>query len=193
MNKNAVLLGFAFLSISAVSIPVWAEDSPKDACNKAATLFADDDLDSALEEAKWCVTLLEQLQQARTGQFFKDTILGYVGGQIESQNMMGFSSTQREYQKGDAFINVTLNGMASSGGMDALSALAQLGMNAGGGKKVRIQKRTAVVIDQDGQVEIMISMKKGGTLAFESNSVSAEEVQKFAEAFPVEALDDSRN
>jgi hypothetical protein len=136
--------------------------------------------------------LLEQMQQARTGQFFKDTILGYQGGEIENQNMMGFSTTKREYRKDDAAISVTLSGTAAANGMDAFSALAQIGMTAGGGKKLRIQKRNAVIMVNDSNVQVLITMKKGGTLVFESNDVKADELQSFAEAFPVEDLDDSR-
>jgi hypothetical protein len=84
--------------------------------------------------------------------------------------------------------------MATGNGMDAFAALAQLGLSAGGvgGKKVRIQKRTAAIIAEGSNVQIMVTLKKGGTLVFESNYVNADEVQKFAEAFPIEALDDSR-
>lgn len=192
MNKKSVLGSFALLSLCCANLPVWAEDSPKEACNKAAALYAESDLDGALEEAKWCVALLEQMQQARTGDFFKDNILGYQGGEIESQNMMGFSTIKREYQKDDSYITVTLSGSSSANGMDAFSALAQMGMNAAGGKKVRIQKRNAVIITDGSNVQILVTMKKGGTLVFESNELDAEAVQKFAEAFPVEGLDDSR-
>jgi hypothetical protein len=49
-----------------------------------------------------------------------------------------------------------------------------------------------VVTADDNDVKVMVTLKKGGTLVFESYDVSADELQAFAEAFPVEALDDSR-
>lgn len=192
MYQSPALTYLSVLMIFLLSMPVKADDSPIDACNNAAKLFADDDLDGALEEAKWCVTLLEQTQQARISQFFKDSILGYRGGELESQSLLGFSTTQREYQKNDKSINVTLSGSVSVNGIDAFSALSQLGMSSGAGKKLRIQKRSAVIISEDSHVQILLTMKKGGTLVFESNSASVDDVQEFAEAFPIEELDDSR-
>jgi hypothetical protein len=188
MKKVSIVLLLSLVS----AFPALADgDSPQKSCNNAAKLIADDDLDGALEEAKWCVTLLEQMQQARIGQFFKDAINGYQAGELESTNAMGFSLTKREYTKDDKRISVSLNGMAG-GGMDAFAAIAQFGMNASGGKKVRIQKRTAVITADDNDVKVMVTLKKGGTLVFESYDVNADELQAFAEAFPVEALDDSR-
>jgi hypothetical protein len=190
MKKRALLI---MLAIAGLHSPLLlAKDSPQDSCKNAAALYADGDLDGALEEAKWCVTLLEQMKQENIAKFFKDDILGYKGNELESQNAMGFSSTKREYLKADKQISVSLSGMASSNGMDAFAALAQIGLTAGGGKKVRIQKRTASIMADNGNVQILVTLKKGGTLVFESNDVNAEELQRFAEAFPVEELDDSR-
>jgi hypothetical protein len=189
MKKRAILI---MLVIAGMQSPLLAKDSPQDSCKNAAALYADGDLDGALEEAKWCVTLLEQMKQENIAKYFKDSILGYQGNELESQNAMGFSSTKREYTKDNAYISVSLNGMATGNGMDAFAALAQIGLTAGGGKKVRIQKRTAAVMVGENDVQIMVTLKKGGTLMFESTSVNAEELQRFAEAFPIEELDDSR-
>ncbi|KXI28268.1 hypothetical protein [Paraglaciecola hydrolytica] len=189
MKKRAIII---MLAMAGMQSPLLAKDSPQDSCKNAAALYADGDLDGALEEAKWCVTLLEQMKQENIAKFFKDSILGYKGAELESQNAMGFTSTKREYQKGDAYISVSLSGMATGSGMDAFAALAQIGLSAGGGKKVRIQKRSAAIMADGSNVQILVTLKKGGTLVFESNYVNADEVQKFAEAFPIEELDDSR-
>lgn len=189
MKKRAIII---MLAMAGMQSPLLAKDSPQDSCKNAAALYADGDLDGALEEAKWCVTQLEQLKQDNIAKFFKDSILGYQGNELESQNAMGFSSTKREYLKDDKQISVSLSGMASANGMDAFAALAQIGLTAGGGKKVRIQKRTASIMVDNSNVQILVTLKKGGTLVFESNDVNADELQRFAEAFPVEDLDDSR-
>ena len=189
MKKRAIVM---LLAVAGMHTPLLAKDSPEDACKNAAALYADDDLDGALEEAKWCVTQLEQIKQEKIGKFFKDSILGYQGSELENQNVMGFSTTKREYHKDDKQISVTLSGSAGANGMDAFAAIAQIGVTAGGGKKVRIQKRNAAIMTDDSNVQILVSLKKGGTLVFESYDVDADELQKFAEAFPIEALDDSR-
>ncbi len=184
--KHAYLLSCLLI----ISAPALAQESPEKACKNAAQLYADDDFAGALEEAKWCVTLLEQEQLSRTTSVFPDSVNGFSGAEVESQNAMGFSAISRQYSKQDRYITVTLNGGASGTAMDAFSALAQLGMSMG--KKMRIQKRTATVIAEDGNVQIMVNLKKGGMLLFESSDVDESQLTEFAQAFPVEKLDDSR-
>lgn len=189
MKKHHLLVTLFF---TIVCIPAFAEDSPKDACKSAAELYADGDLNGALEEAKWCVTLIEQEKQQQLSGQFPEEVMGYQGAEVESQNAMGFSMTSREYSKGDSYIKVTLNGGSSGSALNAFSALAQMGMSAGGGEKLRIQKRTAMLMDNSGDVQIMVTLKKGGMLMFESNNTDADIIKDFANAFPVAQLDDSR-
>jgi hypothetical protein len=40
-----------------------AKNDPGITCESAASLFKESDLEGALEEARWCVTQLEQLKQ----------------------------------------------------------------------------------------------------------------------------------
>jgi len=171
----------------------YAEEGPAETCNSAAELFREGDVEGALEEARWCVTQLEQLKQDQTATFFADEILGYKGGELNSQQAMGMSIVERSYNKDGKGIDVTLTGGASGGMNNAFAAIASFGMQSAQGQKVRIQKRTAVVTNDDGTAQVMVTLKSGGMLNFESSDVSSDEVIEFAKAFPIAALDDARS
>lgn len=184
--KYISVILFSFMMASS-----YADDSPKESCRNAADLYEEDDLAGAIEEAQWCLDLLKQEQAAKVTLIFPDSIDGFKGGELESQNAMGFSSTVRNYSKSNKHISVTLSGN-SGGVMDAFSSLAQLGMSAGMGQKMRIQKRTAIVMVEGNTIRIMVTLKKGGMLMFESYDVTKDEIVAFAKAFPIAKLDDSR-
>jgi hypothetical protein len=138
------------------------------------------------------VTQLEQLKQGQTSAYFKDEINGYKGGKLESQSMMGFSTVGRPYNKGSNSIQVSLTGGASSGANSAFAALASFGMQAATGKRLRIQRRSAVLNNDSGTLSLVVTLKSGGVLTFESNDLSEDELVAFAKAFPIADLDDSR-
>ena len=193
MSKIIKLKSLMLVVTSALFVmPSIAEDSPADTCKSAASLFSEGDIEGALEEARWCVTQLEQLKQGQTSSFFKDEIDGYVGGKIESNQAMGFTVIERRYSKGGVSISVSLSGGASGAANNAFAAIASFGMQAAQGKKVRIQRRTAVVNDDNGSAQVVITMKSGGMLTFDSSELSSDELVAFAKAFPVSELDDSR-
>ena len=167
------------------------ENDPSKLCNSAAKLYKDGDLEGALEEARWCVTQLEQLKQNQTATYFKKEIHGYLGNKVSQQTAMGMTIVERRYKKDDKVIQVTLTGGSSGGAMSAFSALAQMGTMAAGTNKVRIQRRTATINNDSGNVTVMVSLKSGSMLNFQSNNVSQEELLRFAKAFPVKELDNS--
>ena len=76
-----------------------------------------------------------------------------------------------------------------------LAALAQMGMNlggAGGGRKLRVQKRTVVdMSDEEGQAQYMVQLKSGGMLTVSSPAVPSEDVLEFVRAFPIVELDEA--
>ena len=170
----------------------YADDSPKESCRNAANLYEEDDLTGAIEEAQWCLDLLKQEQATKVTSIFPDSNNGYKGGELESKNAMGFSTTSRNYSNGENQVSVTLSG-TSGGVMDAFSSLAQLGMGAGMGQKMRIQKRNAVVMSEGNTMRIMVTLKKGGMLIFESSKLTKEQIIAFAKAFPIAELDESRS
>ena len=188
-KSNLALFTIAFTLISPLA--VYAEDDPSATCSSAASLFEEGDIEGALEEARWCVTQLEQLKQGEISTFFGDEINGFKGGKLEQQEAMGFSMVERRYSKDGKIISVSLSGGTSGVANNAFSALASLGMSASGGKKVRIQRRTASLNTDAGNNQLGVTMKSGGLLNFESRDLSAEEVIAFAKEFPVADLDDA--
>jgi len=193
LTKTKSILAIATFATSLfLAAPSYAEDDPADTCASAASLFKEGDVEGALEEARWCVTQLEQLKQGQTSAYFKDEINGYKGGKLESQSMMGLSTVGRPYNKGSNSIQVSLTGGASSGANSAFAALASFGMQAATGKRLRIQRRSAVLNNDSGTLSLVVTLKSGGVLTFESNDLSEDELVAFAKAFPIADLDDSR-
>ncbi|MGL1957310.1 MAG: hypothetical protein OCD00_08340 [Colwellia sp.] len=181
-----IALNFAVTSVS------FADDTPADTCASAASLFEEGDIEGALEEARWCVTQLEQLKQGKVSSFFKDEINGFKGGKLDQQQAMGISIIERNYSKDGKVIKVSLSGGTSGAASNAFSALASFGLQSASGKKVRIQRRTAMVSDDGGNVQIVVTLKSGGILTFESNDLNSNDATAFAKAFPIADLDDSR-
>lgn len=193
-KKHIFLIGCIFFASStAFDVNAYEED-PAKTCKSAAELFKEGDVDGALEEARWCVTQLEQMKQGQISEYFKDEVNGYKGGKIASQQAMGMSSVERSYTKKGSKIKVSLAGGASSAGNSAFSALAQFGLQMGGsGTKVRIQRRSAVINNKGNSVQLIVTLKSGGMLNFDSRDVDEDELVAFAKKFPVKELDEARN
>jgi hypothetical protein len=190
LKLKTLILGIT-LNLATASF-VFAEDTPADTCASAASLFKEGDIEGALEEARWCVTQLEQLKQGKVSSFFKDEINGFKGGKLDQQQAMGISMIERNYSKDGKVIKVSLSGGASGAASNAFAALASFGMQSSNGKKVRIQRRTAMISDDGGNVQVVVTLKSGGMLTFESNDLNSSDATAFAKAFPIADLDDSR-
>jgi len=72
-----------------------------------------------------------------------------------------------------------------------MGSIASMGMQSTAGKKIRIQRRTAMLTDDNGSAQIVVTLKSGGILTFNSDSVSGDDLLAFAKEFPVADLDDS--
>ena len=171
-------------SLCATS-PVWAEN-PADACNEAARLAADGDIDGALEEARWCVESLQQVKQDATAGVFPDEVAGFQGGEVDQQAAMGMTIINRVYSRDGQMIDVSLTQGGAGGG---LAAIAQMGMSMGGGKKMRIQRYTVMDMSEGSDVELSVPLKNGALLGVSSNNVSKDTVTEFLKAFPIAELD----
>ncbi len=189
LTPMRILLFSSFVFISSA---MAQNDKIQESCNSVTNLFNEGDIDGALEEARWCVTQLEQLKQGQTSSYFKDTIDGYVGGKLDSQQAMGMSIIERTYTKDDNSIQVSLSGGVSNIAASALEAFASFGVNATPGKKIRIQRRTATLNNQSNNPQLLVTLKSGGVLTFESSQVTEDTLVAFAKSFPVAELDDSR-
>ncbi|MET0067470.1 MAG: hypothetical protein ABW076_14075 [Candidatus Thiodiazotropha sp.] len=177
--------GLTAIALLALSMNVAAEGDPAAYCNQAAKLYQEDDIAGAVEEAKWCLESLEQLQQSRKSERFPKDVAGWNRGEIEQNKMMGFSNISTEYNKGDKMIEASYT--SGGGGMGAM--FSQMGL-AGGGKKIRLGRYTGMVMEEGSRNEIMISLKMTpGMLNLSSSSASLEELSKFAKAFPVSDID----
>ncbi|MFT4941568.1 MAG: hypothetical protein ACI88A_004638 [Paraglaciecola sp.] len=179
------------ICIALAHFSALAKDTPEETCKEAAKLYADGDLEGALEEAKWCVSQMEQEKQQQVTKMFPDNIDGFVGEPLEQQGVMGFTVMSRTYKKGDTTVKVMLNGGTGGSALQAFSAIAQLGLQAGTGEKIRIQKRAAMVTQEGNQTKVIITMRSGGILTFESAKMSSENLANFAKKFPVSDLDDA--
>lgn len=190
MKIYVVAFFSALLVFSGTSNAQSAEDASI-ACTEAARLIDENDFVGALDEAEWCVESLKQLKQQRTLTVFPDTLNGYVGGELDNQSAMGMSIMEREYTLNGNQINVTLTGGVAGGGLAALAQLG-LGMGSGGGKKMRIQKRTVIDMSKEGaESQYMAQLKSGGMLMISSNDLDAATLLEFVKAFPIAELDEA--
>ncbi len=188
---NPKLLICLPLCFTAIANNAYAQDDgPGSACREAAQLFEADDIAGALEEARWCVEALEQLKQQGTADLFPETINGFNGGEVQTQNAMGMSITERVYSKGGNNIDVNYTGGGAAAG--GLAALANMGMTmGGGGKKLRIQRHVVLDTSSQGNAEFIVTMKSGGMLNVSSSNTDYDTVLEFLKAFPIKEIDNA--
>lgn len=193
LNRVYTLVSTLLIASTLFVSPVHAQNNEiKESCSNVVALFNDGDIDGALEEARWCVTQLEQLKQGQTSSYFKDEIDDYKGGKLDVQQAMGMSIIERRYTKGNNSVQVSLSGGVSNIAASALEAFASFGVNATPGKKIRIQRRTATLNNQSDSPQLLVTLKSGGILTFESSQLSEDALVAFAKSFPIAELDDSR-
>lgn len=167
------------------STSVMAEGDPAAYCQQAAKLYKENDIIGAVEEAKWCLESLEQIQQSQKSERFAEEVAGWKRGEISQQKAMGMSMIETDYTKGNQNINVSFNSGVS--GMGAM--FSQMGL-AGGAKKIRLGRYTGLITDEGQHNEIIISLKMTqGMLSLSSDSASIDELSAFAKAFPVKDID----
>ncbi|MES9941863.1 MAG: hypothetical protein ABW104_05780 [Candidatus Thiodiazotropha sp. 6PLUC2] len=182
MKKTTMLI-----TVLALTAPVsaMAEGDPAAYCSQAAKLYQENDIQGAVEEAKWCLESLEQIQQSQKGDRFAKQVAGWTRGELSKQKAMGMSMIETEYTKGQKYIKVSYN--SGVGGMGAM--FSQMGL-AGGGKKIRLGQYTGLVLEEGRNNEIMIGLKMTqGMVNLSSDTASLDELTAFAKAFPVKDID----
>lgn len=194
--RFASVLTGAFLVGTSALLPTFAAEESRDdviaACTEAARLMEDDDIDGALEEAKWCQEGIQQIKQSQTVAVFPDSVNGYEGGEVSNTGALGFVILGRDYVKGNKKLTLEL----STGGLSGLGSIGQL-MSAfsasglGDGNKFRIQRRTVINSSNATSSNLLVHLKSGGMMTLKSTSVSGEEAVEFLKAFPIAELDDS--
>ena len=183
----------ALLSMFTLA-PANAANDPEKVFQEVIKLYKSGDTEGALEEARWGVELLEQERQDKVSDLFPDEIGDFKGSELSKNKAMGMMVTERTYSNGGNQVSVSLTeGSAGGGPMAGLGAIAQMAGAFGGGRKVRIQRRTGTAMDDGGSRQIFIGLESGGSLTFESNDLSLDELIKFAEGFPVADIDEARS
>jgi hypothetical protein len=190
MNYPTRIVTTALLLATTHTVIAQSAEEAATACTEAARLIGEDDLVGALDEARWCVESLQQLRQQATLTVFPDSVDGFAGGELDNQSAMGMTIIERSYSKDGGNVSVSLTTGVAGGG---LAALAQLGMGmGGGGKKIRVQKRTVIDMSEaNGESQYMVQLKSGGMLTISSSDLDAEQLLTFVKAFPIEKLDDA--
>jgi len=191
MKTAAIIIGTAAIVMSGSPVMAQSADEAATACTEAARLIGEDDLVGALDEAKWCVESLEQLRQQVTLTVFPDTVEGFEGGEIDNQSAMGMTIIERRYSREGDDVAVSLTTGIAGGGLAALAQLG-MGMSAGSGKKLRVQKRTVLDMSEaGGEAQYMVQLKSGGMLNISSSDLDAATLLPFVKAFPIADLDEA--
>lgn len=187
MNKKLIVI--LPILANALGSPLFAQDNdPATACREAAKLIEANDLEGAIEEARWCVEGLQQLKQQATATLFPDEINGFKGDTVETQSAMGMNITERNYSRGSERIDVIYTAGGAGGGGFA-AAIAQMGMSMGGaGKKMRIQRQTVMDVSEGSRSEFNVAVKNGGMLSIKSSNATYDDVLEFVKAFPLAEL-----
>ncbi len=190
MKTTVIGVALGCLLVTSSQVSAELKDEAATACTEAARLIEEDDFVGALDEAKWCVESLQQIKQDAVLTVFPDTIEGFKGGELSNQSAMGITILERDYSNADGDVSVVLTTGVAGGG---LAALAQLGMGlgAGTGKKLRIQKRTVLDMSEGNKRQFMVQLKSSGMLNITSSSLDAEALESFVRAFPIAKLDDT--
>lgn len=194
MNRVLQTAGLSFVLMGLVASSAANAQSREEtaqACQDAAVLLQENDIDGALDEARWCVEGLEQLKRNATLEALPDEVLSFAGGEVSNQSALGMTMLERVYESDADSVTVSLTTGAASGG---LAALAQMGLSLGasGGKKMRIQKRTVFdMTEPGGDAQFLVQLKSGGMLNISSSNVSRDGLLAFVEAFPIIAIDEA--
>jgi len=193
---SKAVTGVLFCSVMvAYSSQLSAQESKADtiaACEEAARLLEDGDIDAALDEAEWCREGLLQMKQSQTLAVFPDEVGDYKGGEVTNDDVLGMVTMGRVYQNDGKSLDLQL----VSGGIAGIGSLGQLfnslGSLAGAdGEKIRIQRRTVVNSSDDSNAMLTVTLKSGGMLTVKSSTVSGDAAVEFLKAFPIKELDEA--
>jgi hypothetical protein len=184
------------LSLAAVlalsfALPAAAEDI-NEVFKKVNEYAAKKNYPKALEELQWAQKELEKLNQQRLAELLPKDVDGFVGEEPQVQSAMGFTTIERQYNKGEKGIQVSIAGGGGAAG--GLAGIAKMGMMMGGAQpgkdQFRIDGRTAT-LDTAGSPELTVLLESGSVLQIRSSdeSVDGATLKKFAQGLKVADLD----
>jgi hypothetical protein len=169
-------------------MPAFAEDSLKTILDRVVKFESEGQIKKALEELSWAQNTLQEANKKKIAELLPKQIGEFVGGEVESNDVMGMSATEREYSAGEMTIKLSLLGSAASadkGGSNPFAAIGQIAMMGAGmdpsARKTRMNGRTTTIKQEAGsdQIEMMISLKNGSTVRLEANGMT--DAKKFEE------------
>lgn len=177
---------------SEVSFTAHAEDL-KALLEKTNKLVQEKNYPGAINELNWAQKEIEKLHQQRLVEILPKEVQGFTGNDPEIQTALGFTTLEREYQKGEQSITMSISGGAGGDGLGGLAGLAKMGMMMGGTQqgvdKIRIGSLTAS-LDTTGTPELTVFLDSGSILQLRSSEgVDSDTLKKFAEGLKLTDLD----
>lgn len=189
-----LLIASALAVTCFASSPALAEDSLKTILDRVAKYESEGQIKKALEELSWAQNSLQEANKKKIAELLPKQIGDFVGGEVQSNDVMGMSATEREYTAGEKSIKLSLLGSSSAAGKAAnnpFAAFGQIAMMGAGmdpsARTTRMNGRTTTIKQEQGsdQIEMMISLKNGSTVRLEASGVT--DSKKFEEL--VQGLD----
>ncbi|MEM9385530.1 MAG: hypothetical protein AAGA68_10750 [Pseudomonadota bacterium] len=165
----------------------------KSSCKQIQAAIDGKDMNLALEQARLCVTALEQEAEGALKELFPNKVAGYERTDFRQDRAMGIANTSATYQ-GANTIRVELTGSTGGGGLGGIAGLARMGMAASGGA-MRVDGLDAMM-DERGAITIFLadgSMLKVSSRDMRTREAATEGLPPFLNEFPVREISDARN
>jgi len=182
-------------SLALVSSVAHAEDI-QEVFKKVGEYVQQKNYPKAMEELQWAQRELEKLNQERLGEILPANVEGYAGGETQVQSVMGFSSVERVYTKGEQSITLSIAGSSAGGdAMGGLAGIAKMGMMMGGSQPGREQFRidglTASLDSSSGAPELTVFLEGGSMLQLKASdeAIKGADLKKFAQGLKLGSLD----
>ncbi|MEM9387971.1 MAG: hypothetical protein AAGA68_23150 [Pseudomonadota bacterium] len=194
VTRFSLAVAALLLNAGIASAQVEFGTDLKSSCKEIEGAMSANNLNRALEQARLCVTALEQEAEGALKELFPEKVAGYDRTDFRQEQAMGFANTTATYQGGEGTIRVELIGSAGSGGLGGMAELARMGMAAGGGA-MRVDGLEAMMDDR-GAVTIFLadgSMLKVSSRDMRTREAATKGLPPFLNEFPVREISDARN
>ncbi len=175
------------LSVLMTAAPMQAfADETIELLKEAITLLEEGDFIEGREVVAIALDQIDHHLLDATAEAFPLKIGLFTRGDVNSQKTMGIEITECTYrdEKGRE-VEVQLMG----GGGGVFGNIAALGMNAPGGRKIRVAGRTGSSVEDNGETTFTLKLKNGKSLLFKSRDLDREGMTGFAGEFPVKEVD----
>lgn len=191
---SLVVAAGLLLSTQLASAQVEFGTDLKGSCKEIEGALSANDINKALEQARLCVTALEQEAEGALEALFPKKVASYDRTDFRQERAMGIANTTATYKGGDGTIRVELIGSAGSGGLGGMAGLARMGMAASGGA-MRVDGLDAMM-DERGAVTIFLadgSMLKVSSREMKTREAATAGLPPFLNEFPVREISNARN